>query len=181
MDLAGLHRHDQGMFAKLRSHRPRPVIDPEGKPVALVAAPVVADAEVLGRIGRLRAALRDVGFNIDDLAGPEPAFFDELRNGHSVELGTAELEAVASHLGGVPASYVLAGDPLDELLRRIEAESVRMELRRDGFEVLACRGELPDDPEAMRRLSAYIREQMDIAVASLQAGGMQPQRDTPAL
>ncbi|MET8816533.1 hypothetical protein ABZW47_31610 [Streptomyces sp. NPDC004549] len=105
-----------------------------------------------------------------------------MRSGQSVELGAVELEAVASHLAGIPASYVLADDPLDELLSRVEAEGVRMELRRDGFEVLACRGELPDDPEAMRRLSAYIREQMDIAVASsLRANGMQPQRDTPGL
>jgi hypothetical protein len=116
------------------------------------------------------ATLRDAGFDIAELAGPEPAFFDELRAGCPVELGAGELEAITSHLGGVPASYVLADDPHAELLRRIEAEGVRMELRRDGFEVHACRGGLPDDPDAMRTLSAYIREQMDIAVASLEAG-----------
>ncbi|MFF3957401.1 hypothetical protein ACFYY1_29935 [Streptomyces sp. NPDC001890] len=101
--------------------------------------------------------------------GPAPVFFSELRAGRTVELGPAKLEAVTSHLGVIPASYVLADEPHAEMLRRIEAEGIRLDLRREGFEIRACQGSLPDDPEAMRKLSAYIRQQMEIVVASAQA------------
>ncbi|MFI6277983.1 hypothetical protein [Streptomyces sp. NPDC050988] len=165
------------MFAKFRSRRQRRVPDLEPGSVAPAPAPTppaLGDAEVLGRVERLRAALRAAGFSLDQAAGPEPVFFGELRAGRTVELGTVELEAITSHLGGVPASYVLADEPHAEVLRRIEAEGIRMDLRRDGFKIQSCRGSLPDDPEAMRRLASHIRQQMDIAVASAKAGETPP-------
>lgn len=170
MDLAGLHRHDRGMFTKFRSRRQRRTTIHEPERVAPAAVPpALGDAQVLVRVERLRAALRAAGFSLDEAAGPEPVFFGELRAGRTVELGPGELEAVTSHLGGIPALYVLADEPHAEMLRRIEAEGIRLDLRRDGFEIQACRGSLPDDPEAMRKLSAYIRQQMEIAVGSTQA------------
>ncbi|MET7487076.1 hypothetical protein [Streptomyces sp. NPDC005538] len=160
------------MFAKFRSRRQRRVTDLE--PGSVAPAPAPGDAEILVRVERLRAALRAAGFCLDQAAGPEPVFFGELRAGRTVELGTGELEAITSHLGGVPASYVLAEEPHAEVLRRIEAEGIRMDLRRDGFKIQSCRGSLPDDPDAMRRLASYIRQQMDIAVASAKAGETPP-------
>ncbi|MCX4681632.1 hypothetical protein OG413_41255 [Streptomyces sp. NBC_01433] len=161
--------------------RSRPVADPEPMPATPVAvSPIVVDTEVVGRVGRLRVALRAAGFDVDEVSVPEPAFFDELRRGCSVELGAGELEAISSHVGGIPASYVLADAPDAELLRRIGAEGARMELRRDGFELHACQGSLPDDPDAMRTLSVYIREEMAIAVASIEAGETSSRRESPS-
>ncbi len=178
VDLAGLHRHDRGMFTKFRSRRQRRTTVREPEQVAPAAAPpALGDAEVLVRVERLRAALRAAGFSLDEAAGPEPVFFGELRAGRTVDLGRGEQEAVMSYLGGIPASYVLADEPHAEMLRRIEAEGIRLDLRRDGFEIQACQGSLPDDPEAMRRLSAYIRQQVEIAVASVEAGKTPPPQE----
>ncbi|MFD8902871.1 hypothetical protein [Streptomyces ardesiacus] len=60
------------------------------------------------------------------------------------------------------------------MLRRIEAEGLRLDLRRDGLTIQACQGSLPDDPEAMRKLADYIRQQVEIAVASAKAGQTPP-------
>ncbi|MFH0245978.1 hypothetical protein ACGRHY_26990 [Streptomyces sp. HK10] len=155
------------MFTTFRSRRQRRTAVHEPERVALAAAPpVLGDAQILVRVERLRAALWAAGFSFDEAVGPEPVFFGELRAGRTVELGPGELEAVTSRLGGIPAAYVLADEPHAEMLRRIEAEGIRLDLRRDGFEIQACQGSLPDDPEAMRKLSAYIRQQIEIAVAS---------------
>lgn len=70
--------------------------------------------------------------------------------------------------------YALADGTHAEMLRRIEAEGIRLDLRRDGFEIQACQGSLPDDPEAMRKLADYIRQQVEIAVASAKAGKTAP-------
>ncbi|MGW3391927.1 hypothetical protein [Streptomyces cinereoruber] len=69
---------------------------------------------------------------------------------------------------------MLADGPHAEMLRREEAEGVRLNLRRDGFDIQASRGGLPDNPEAMRELAAHIRQQVEIAVASGKAEGTPP-------
>jgi len=152
-----------GMFDKLRRRRPRPAASPVPPPVA--ATPGVADAAMLTRIDRVRAALLAAGVDFEDLsAAPEPSWFADLRNGQRLSLGPAELAETADHLAGIAVEAVLSDAACATVISHIEILATLRDLKADGMDLRFCHGSVPPDAATVRSLADYVRAEIAAAV-----------------
>ncbi|MFJ4965930.1 hypothetical protein ACIP6P_26395 [Streptomyces sp. NPDC088729] len=127
------------MFAKLRRRRLAATIPtrPQAPAVPQRPEPSVADSETLARADRLRAALHEVGLDLERL-GPEPLWLADVRAGQPVPLGPDERTELVAYAGIVSTASLASDDACAVVLRQIEAIPVLREMREEGMTIHSC-------------------------------------------
>ncbi|MFG2681276.1 hypothetical protein [Streptomyces sp. NPDC048392] len=124
----------------------------------------MADAAMLARIDRVRAALLAAGVDFKDLgAAPEPSWFADLRAGQCLPLGPAELEETADQLAGIAVEAVLSDEACTTVISHIEILTTLRDLKADGMDLRFCHGSLPPDAATVRSLADYVRAEIAAA------------------
>ncbi|MGW7412751.1 hypothetical protein [Streptomyces sp. NPDC054863] len=137
------------MFSLLRRRPAAPCSASTSRPAPGEEALVWADAAVLERADRIRAAWTTAGMDTG-LLGPAPAWLDTARTGTPVPLGPDDQTMLAAYLG-TPWMSVASQAGCEAALREVEALGLWRELRAEGVTAIPCE-KTRKSPEQMRAL-----------------------------